>query len=206
MRSLRSISAAFIVLVVASSSGSASAEEPPPTFGVSLHADAPVWLEAEDKATRGWNRACDAPCDGVALPTGLRYRVRGEGIRPTRPFEGTSGAVMRLDVRTSLKSTFAAGFVVLGVGSAAMIAGTVLYLFSLPRMFDPTDDGEAAQIAGAIVLGGIVAAAVGAGVIASSARSSLDDTPQPRGREARRERAPFSPPTVWSVPVFSVTF
>lgn len=203
MSSLRSVVAFVAFVAVASSTHSAFAGEPNATFNVSIHADAPVWLEVEDKEAHTWTRICEAPCEGVALPTGLRYRVRGEGIRPTRAVEGTPGALMSLDVTTSAKSTFVAGFVVLGVGSAAMISGTVLYIASLAKLWDATDDGhDQRQVAGAVVLGGLVGAVVGGGIIASSARSSLDDTPRPKSRE----RASFPLPAVWSVPIFATTF
>lgn len=189
-----------------------------PKFGAEIKSDRPVWLEAENKETRRWDRVCDAPCTDVALTSGVRYRVRGEGVRPTRPIEGEPGSKVKLDVRTSSNGTFASAFVLIGVGSLGVIVGSLLSLSASPLFngdgfgAERTDEQKTrGQVGTALMIGGLVGAAVGGGLVIASARSSLETTPMVNGarheKESRRERTVPGPTTPFvSVPFFSTTF
>ena len=211
--------ASTLVSVVAIAS-SVRADEPSgvlvPDFSVEILSDRPVWLEQEDRDRGTWVPVCDSPCNR-SFRSDRRYRVRGEGVRQTRPIDVRPGEAIKLDVRTVSSATFAWGWVAVASGVIAGVAGSAMLL--APRHGDPAQEAnqDRARLGTGLLLGGLFVAGTGIVLAIIGGRSSLREErgappPPPQvqpfgGRRLERAASEVvSPPGAWGLPIVSGTF
>jgi hypothetical protein len=107
------------------------APQPNPSVFVHLDADDGVALESIAPGSERWAVACTAPCD-AQVPTVNAYRVSGEGIRRSRPFELAVspglGQHIVIHVSPASKRGFVAGIALLSTGAVALGVGAGVYL------------------------------------------------------------------------------
>ncbi len=141
--------------------------------GVLVHIDSPSPVELQRKvdpnaaargsdghanAKSGWQTVCSAPCDH-AIPADGRYRVIGDGARPSREFmlPGTARSVS-LNVSPSSPGWFIGGIVLTSVGGITMIVGLFVGLIgSLATTLDSSGTAQDWANGGwtAVAIGGV---------------------------------------------------
>lgn len=140
-----------------------------------------------------WAPVCSAPCEAT-VPRGS-YRIDGDGVRPSHSFEvdpTNGGDRIVLRVKPASEAGHTAGLVLLGVGSAALVAGVVLaFLGGLTEGFagllcflPPCTNGGAAELAAGaatLTLGGTFVF-VGAALTVSNAASTVTQSAEPAAR------------------------
>jgi hypothetical protein len=135
---------------------------PAPTADVAsrvwVHVESQVPVALQQRAPRGWQTVCTAPCDAW-MPRDGSYRLDGPGARPTSAISlqdmGTCA-----DVRFSAASPawFATGVALTVLGSGALVAGAYLYFVGAINVVN--GGGSGAENAGLATL------ALGAGALA----------------------------------------
>lgn len=144
--------------------------------------DAPERDDAIDRARararrrrpKHWVRSCTSPCD-QEVPLASRYRIGGEGVRDTKAFRlaGKPGDTVTITFDGASTAGFVGGVVVASVGVGALAVGVVAMLTAfVDGALDDTKDASQATTIGLVSLcSGVVAGAVGVGMIRFYARS-----------------------------------
>jgi hypothetical protein len=138
--------------------------------GVLLHIESPatVSLQRPIPGTEGkrpdWLTVCTSPCD-ARVPPG-RYRIAGDGVRPSGDFVVPATAQATLTVSPGSKGWFVGGIVLLSVGAPVLLVGLLIgavsSIIATADAPNPTADDwahggwTAAFLGGAAMIAGIV--------------------------------------------------
>jgi hypothetical protein len=212
-----------------------AAQGPPAPAMVVVHIDTDspdLLLQAQSPGGRWngrgeWTTVCAGSCDRP-LPLGVLYRVTGDGVRSSRPFEigGQPGGHAQLMATTASSGSFTTGIVLASVGGAAAVIGLSLTLLGLLVGtycgFGTSCTGDASLLTGGLITLGLGTAGIVIGVVLAggNARSKVqqvaaDDgsvrfalgSPTRREAEARRsEVGPVLQTAGISVPLFGASF
>jgi hypothetical protein len=194
-------------------------EAPPVASPTTVHiegsADAVLQMQ-QGPATNSWVDVCQSPC-GASVPADATYRIRGDGLRPSRTFmlDGSTGHVV-LNVSPATTTAHTAGMVV-GIGGGA-VAGVGLFIMlfgAFPCMIAdrkcqmPTDVIAAGAIVMGVGLGGLIGGAI---VLATHSSTGVKRSAAPPVIPAAAQRLPtwnerdVVPGAPWAVPLVAATF
>jgi hypothetical protein len=171
---------------------SSSPAIPPPAAPAAQDEKVYVHIEGSDDAQlqrdtgdrRHWDNVCSAPCDQF-VSARYTYRIGGPGIRNSGPFGLTApdGSRETLTVDEASKPSFVLGIVGVSLGSVVMSVGLVVVLLNAAvdatdSAFNSTPDNGNGEAIGWTVAGVGLAALVGGIVlIATNARSGVQQAP-----------------------------
>jgi len=158
---VRRLVASLLVLSFATATTLVRADASDRRVKVWIVADAPVTLERRPSKPEGsWESICKAPC-GKGYETGWEYRLVGEGILPSRPFEiGGQGNEVTLRAETISESRRTAGYILMPLGAVTAVVGTWLGIRALNG-----DTGNGERSATGTTVGYFALAAVGVGLV-----------------------------------------
>ncbi|HSQ63235.1 MAG TPA: hypothetical protein VLM85_08460 [Polyangiaceae bacterium] len=215
----------------------ATVQGPPPAASIVVHVDTDspsLVLQAQTPGGRwdgrgGWTTVCQGSCD-QPVPLGVLYRISGDGVRSSRPFQigGQPGGRAQLVATTASSGSFTTGIVLASVGGAAAVIGLSLTLLGLfvgaYCGFGTSCTGDAGLITGGLVTTGVGVVGIVVGIVlaAGNAHSKVDQVafgdggsirfalgspdkrwPQSQGRETTLDSTAGA--TV-RVPVFGASF
>ena len=217
----------------------ATMQGPPPAASIVVHIDTDspsLVLQAQTPGGRwdgrgGWTTVCQGSCD-QPVPLGVLYRVSGDGVRSSRPFQigGQPGGRAQLVATTASSGSFTTGIVLASVGGAAAVIGLSLTLLGLVVGtycgFGVSCTGDAGLITGGLVTTGVGVVGIVIGIVLASgnARSKVQqvasasgdgssvrfalgspDRPAPQWRDVTLDSPSTSRATV-RVPIFGASF
>ena len=166
---------------------------PVATAIVELNGGQGLALQSLSSATGQWEFVCFAPCE-QAVPLDRDYRIGGD-VKPTAPFrlQAKPGerVVLTAEVAETKRSGQTAGIVVTSVGGGTAIIGLAVVVYGIfycpgnasylgdnGSLCDPHNEDAKIELAGAIVAGiGVAAALVGGAMLVSQ---SLRANPEAR--------------------------
>lgn len=223
--------------------GAASAEAPPPVVAppvgpraaeAILHVESPVPVAVQQRTSEGapWTAFCASPCDRSFDPS-AQYRIAGDGVRPSTPFEvsprADGSSIVRVTPGTN--GGFYTGVGLLAGGGALIVAGAIVAVASSgsdSRAAETrADDGQTSNkhtnlvfVASALVVSGVAIGVVGGAKALGEGRTRVSgdarpvrETPPARGAvretlrlEARRELAPTPAAPVVAIPLVQGSF
>jgi hypothetical protein len=157
-----------------------------PTAVVHIETDEPyLVLQVQSPGGRWdgrgeWTTVCGGSCDRP-VPLGLLYRISGDGIRSSKPFEigAQPGSRVHLYATTGSSGSFVTGIVVLSLGSASALIGLSLTLLGALVGaycgYGVSCSGDAGLLTGGLItLGvGVVGIIIGAVLIGGNSRSTV---------------------------------
>ncbi len=194
---------------------------------VHLEGEEDAVLEQQDRGRTGFRLVCSAPCDRL-LPLDRMYRIRGEGLRDSKPFRlaGQNGQHVIVHVNGGSSSAFVGGIVMTSIGPVALLAGLVVYAAGALQNFTFDTSGSSAQSSSGdntglkttgvvMMIGGVALVAVGIPLFVTNRRTKTEqEIDGSRPREAAKIRLPEyrdkahevpAPAAPW-VPVYTTTF
>jgi hypothetical protein len=162
-------------------SGLAAAQARADDTMVHVTGNGPAMLVEETTAGQRTTLCATLPCDIKANPNGA-YRfvsIPGRGVRKSQLFILPNGPRVDLDVDVRSETRRIEGFVLIGVGSAAVVAGIVLTVVGYEMNQQVPRSGEVYQDVGIVagIIAGLLTLAWGAGDAARNAHSRISATP-----------------------------
>ncbi len=203
------------------------------TAWVHVESDRPVRIERRSgERSRDWDSVCTSPCD-TELPLDAEYRIAGEGVRNSAPFQlsARAGERVELAVNTASKGGFVGGIVLTSLGPVTSLIGAVVLVavnqseqiaaeqasFGGTPSTTTTQNNAGAKTVGVVlIIGGIAMTIGGILMLTGNAHTHLDQGPigtAPRSQDAwlrtptwRDDRMGEALPKTYDAPLFHTTF
>lgn len=137
-------------------------------------------LQRYDGDAGGWRTVCTPPCNSL-LPSGLRYRVTGPGLRPSDPFSlgGEYGGYDSVTVHGASRSGFVTGMVAIIAGGSALLL-TGLVVVGEDSLGGGGGRGASSTVLDVAAVGGLASLAIGLGLaIANGSTRIAQSVPDP---------------------------
>jgi len=140
---------------------------------------------------KGRVEICKPPCDARVDPNG-EYRfvgAPGSGVRESQAFGLPNAPSVDLDISTRSQIRYVEGFILLGVGGAAVIAGIVMMVVGNDMNKQTPNSGDVYIGVGSTagLVAGLITIAWGAGEVARNGHSRITATPS-------QQPSPTTPP------------
>lgn len=143
---------------------------------------------------------CNPPCDAKVDPNG-EYRfvgAPGSGVRESQAFGLPNGPSFDVDLSTRSQIRYVEGFILLGVGGAAAIAGIVMMVVGNDMNHQSPNSGDVYIGVGSTagLVAGLITLAWGAGEVARNGHSRITASPSQQPPPATLPPPGVAPPAV----------